>query len=146
MWIELSNEVEISKFMEDMDYFHDSCLKELMYISGAYVDKDLSMYPINEKKILRVVIQRQNENNPMVELEFIGMKCLKVFPIDDNYTCEIFDSTMFIKNNNIYWVDCGSVSEKDLENYDGTIICASRVRWRSISGCMGEEPFYTSLV
>ncbi len=30
--------------------FHDSCIKEMRYISGAYVSEDLSMLPINKKE------------------------------------------------------------------------------------------------
>ena len=81
---------------------------------------------------------------PLVEMEFEGLKFLKLFPIDDKYTCEILDSTMILKKDCIYWCDCGGLSETDLENYKGTMICASKLRWRSIDNCLGQEEYYSS--
>ena len=49
MWNEINNDKDLNSFM-DMHYgFHDSCVKELKYISGAYVDENLSMHPIKNK-------------------------------------------------------------------------------------------------
>ena len=36
--------------MDTVYGFHDSCLKELKYISGAYVNEKLSMIPVNKQK------------------------------------------------------------------------------------------------
>ncbi len=146
MWNEIIDNNDITKFMNNFYCFHDSCIKELKYLSGAYVDEDLSMYPINDRRILKVIIQRQFEDTSMIELEFEGLRYLKLFPIDNKYTCEILDSTIILKNDCIYWCDCGGLSETDLENYDGTIICASKLRWRAIDKCMGQKEFYLSLV
>lgn len=118
----------------------------MKYLSGAYVDEKLSMYPINDLRILRVIIQRQFCDDSMVELEFSGLKFLKLFPCDDEYTCEILDSTMIMHDDNIYWCDSGGVSEKDLFSYKGTMICASKLRWRSVDGNMGQKEFYISKV
>lgn len=56
--------------MEAMYGFHDSCIKEMKYVSGAYVMDDLSMHPINEKRNISVLIQRQFENPSVIEMEF----------------------------------------------------------------------------
>ena len=100
------------------------------------------MYPINDRRVLRVVIQRQFRKNPMIEMEFGGLKFLKLFPQDENYTCEILDATMAMKDGDIYWCDCGGLSESDLDSYEGALICAKNLRWRSIEGAMGEREFY----
>lgn len=139
MWNDITNEEDLLSFTEFMDSFHDSCIKELMYISGAYVDENLSMYPVNDRRSLYVIFQRQDDEYPMIELEFKGLKYLKLFPTDDQYTCEILDSTLILKNKCVYWADCGELSEEDIENYNGTIICSSKLRWRSIDGFMGKE-------
>lgn len=60
--------------MYRMGSFHDSCLKEMKYISGAYVDEELSMLPVNSKRMLSVIIQRQFENPSAIELQFVGLK------------------------------------------------------------------------
>lgn len=145
MWNKIISNNDLKDFMESVDFFHDSCIKELRYSSGAYVDEDLSMYPINERRILNVIIQRQSEDNSTIEMEFEGLKCLKLFPVDDSYTCEIFDSTMILKEDCIYWCDCGGLSVTDLEDYSGTMICASKLRWRSINNHMGEKEFFVSI-
>jgi len=144
MWNNINDCEDLNVFMEKVDYFHDSCIKELKYLSGAYVDKDLSMYPINDRRVLNIIIQRQFENISMIEMEFEGLKYLKLFPTDSTYTCEILDSTMFIKDDCIYWCDCARVEERNLEEYGGTIICASKLRWRVIDECMGQNEFYIS--
>jgi len=142
MWNEINNDKDLNSFM-DMHYgFHDSCVKELKYISGAYVDENLSMYPINDQRVLKIIIQRQFENSSAIELEFIGLKCLKMFPSDENYTCEILDATMILKEDCIYWCDCGGLSEADLESYTGTMICASKVRWRVADEYIGQKEIY----
>ena len=37
MWYEISSEREINDFMKKINFFHDCCIKELKYSSGAYV-------------------------------------------------------------------------------------------------------------
>lgn len=144
MWNEIISENDMNNFM-DMHYgFHDSCLKELKYVSGAYINENLSMHPINEIRSLKIIIQRQFKNFSVIEMEFIGLKRLNIFPADENYTCEILDATMIMKEDCIYWCDCGGLSETDLDSYQGTVICASKLRWRSIDGGFGDKEFYSS--
>lgn len=73
---------------------------------------------------------------------FIGL----VISSERRLHCEILDSTMIMKDGNIYWCDCGNLSESDLDDYTGTLICASGMRWRSIENHMGENEFYHSTV
>lgn len=145
MWREISVEKERLLFLEEMHYFHDSCIKELRYISGAHVNNDLSMYPINDRRLLRVVIQRQFKDCPMIELEFQGLQFLKLSPVEDTYTCEIQDCSMFFKNGCVYWADHKNVAETNIDSVEGTVICASKCRWRPIENNMGSADFYYSL-
>lgn len=145
MWNEINSEKDLESFM-NMNYgFHDSCLKELKYISGAYVNKDLSMCPINKQRNLRVILQRQFENVSAIELEFIDLKYLKMFPADENYTCEILDATMLLKDDCIFWCDCGGLTEEDFDSYNGTVICASKCRWRVANEYLGKKEIYVSI-
>ncbi len=146
MWYEINNNDDLINFMDMLCSFHDSCIKEMKYLSGAYVNEELSMYPINDRRILKVIIQRQFQDNPMIEMEFEGLKLFRLSPCDDNYSCEILDSTMILKDGFIYWFDCEGMSIGDLDTYDGTVICALKLRWRSIGNCMGEKEFFTSAV
>lgn len=84
MWYEISSVKEVNGFMEKINFFHDSCIKELKYSSGAYVNDKYEMYPVNDRRILNVVFQCQREGNGMFEMEFQGlryllwMKCIHV--------------------------------------------------------------------
>jgi hypothetical protein len=49
---------------------------------------------------------------------------------------------MYLSKGHIYWCDCGGVSEFSMDSFDGTIICASQLRWRAIENCMGHDDFY----
>lgn len=100
------------------------------------------MNPVNDCRTLNVIVQRQFEDISMIEMEFEDLKSLKLFPVDNKYTCEILDSTMILKNGCIYLCDCGGLTETDLEDYAGTIICASKLRWRPIKNCMGRKEFF----
>lgn len=142
MWVEIKNEKELKDFMDMLYYFHDSCIKEIKYVSGAYVDENLSMRPVNEKRNLRMIIQRQFNNPCVLEMEFIGLYKLQIIPSDENYSCEILDATMILKEDCVYWCDCGGLSEDDLNNYDGTIICAAKVRWRAVDKYIGDKDVY----
>ena len=145
MWNEIVCKKDLDSFMNIMCWFHDSCVKEIKYISGAYVNEKLSMSPVNSQRILCVIIQRQFEDPSAIEMQFAGLKYLKLFPNGENYTCEILDASMIIKEDCIYWCDCGGLSEKDIESYTGTTICASKVRWRAADEYIGEQEVYVSI-
>ena len=144
MWHEILDEKDLKNFMEEVCFFHDSCIKEMKYVSGAYVSENLAMHPINDFRILSVVIQRQFKDLSMIEMQFEGLRYLKLFPADVRYTCEILDATLMLKDGFIYFCDCGGVSPEAFDSYDGTAICASKLRWRAIDRRMGSEEFYLS--
>lgn len=145
MWNEIISENDLDDFLSRFGYFHDSCIKEIKYISGAYVDEDLSMYPINSERTAKIIFQRQYSNPSAIEMEFIGLSQLSIFPPDDNYTSEIVDATMIRHGDCICWCDCGGLSEMDLNDYRGTLICSSRVRWRTADEYIGQKEIYKSV-
>ena len=139
MWKELRTQHEIDNFMKEIIGFHDSCIKEIKYSSGAYVETNLSMSPVNTKRTLTVLIQRQFEDISALELEYISM-----YPVKQDYTCEILNASFFVKDGLIYWCDNGDVKEDDIHNYKGTVICSKKVRWRNASELIGKKDFYKS--
>lgn len=142
MWNSVNNNNDLAVLMETLGDFHDSCVKEMRYISGAYVNADLSMFAVNDKRILKVIIQRQYENPSAIEMEFKGLKYLKLRPNDENYTCEILDATMMLKDDCVIWCDCGGLTEAGINDYDGTVICASKLRWRTADEFIGTKEVY----
>ena len=144
MWHEITNCNEAESFMEKVAFFHDSCIKEIKYISGSYVNNNLDMYPINDQRKVSFLIQRQYDSLSMIELEFIGVKYFYLKPTTPGFSSEIFDATLIVNNNFVFWCDDGNVLENNIDKYDGTKIFASNVRWRSIEGFMQKEDFYVS--
>ena len=122
-----------------MNSFHDFCIKEINYISGAYVNDDLSMYPVNDKRALNVVMQGQNQEYPMIELQFEGLVFLRLYPVDELYTCEIVESCIFLKDNYIYWSDRKIEENDDRCCSEGTVVCASKLKWRPVTGSKCEK-------
>lgn len=129
-WNYLHSQQDIDKFMSSINRFHDSCLKELNYISGAYVDENLDMCPINSQRCLDVVFQTQLDAIPEFAIRFEGLKYLKLIPCDESYTCEIFGANMFLKDDMICWYD----SEELYNNADcyGMVIYATKAKWRCL--------------
>jgi len=123
--------------------FHDSCIKEIKYLSGAYVNSALSMYPINDCRTLNMIIQRQFKDYPVIELEFTGLKFLRLIPVSDQFTCEILEATMTYKDGYFFWYDFSELSDEDLEKYEGTVICAAQVRWRPLECPDKKKTLYT---
>lgn len=141
IWNEIISQYDLTNFLELYGGFHDCCLKELRYVSGAFVNQDLTMKPINDQRKLLVLFQRQSENNPVVELEFSSLESLNLNPINQTYTCEILDASMYFENGKIYWAD-SSEFRKQQKVYDGTWICAEKVRWRFVEEYIGNKEIY----
>ena len=142
MWTKIETNEELEEFMSLFRYFHDGCIKEMKYYSGAFINEDLSMHPINDQRRLNVVIQCQQEDNSMVELLFEGLKQLCLYPVNDLFTCEILKASMFFKDGNIYWCDKEISTRMEFDNFEGLLICATTVQWRCIEKKMGCDEFY----
>ena len=142
MWHSVRTKDDITFLMETVGYFHDSCLKQLKYVSGAYVNNDLSMHPINDTRELKMIIQRQDDNPSAIELAFSGLNYCKLFPCNEQFTCEILDATLLWTDGNILWADCGGLTAEEIEKYAGTVISAAGLRWRAVSEWTGCEEVY----
>ena len=143
MWNTISSKEDLDSFISVFGGFHDSCLKEMKYNSGAYVANDLSMYPYNKERLLRLIFQRQYDNPAAIEMEVSGLIIMRLSLKDaDLYTCEILGATMIMAEDRIYWCDCAGVSEEDLMNYEGILICGSQIRWRPLEERIGKGEVY----
>jgi len=145
MWNEIKSQDDIDSFLEMYGWFHDGCIKELKYTSGAFVSKNLSMRPFDHDHVLRIVFQRQYRDPSVIEMEFMRIKRLHLVPADLNYDCIIMDTTMLMKDNYIYWCDEGNISENEIDDYGGTLIFAERVRWRTAEEFIGSDEVYRAV-
>lgn len=144
-WFEIKNKEDIEHLMSEYGGFHDGCLKELRYISGEYVGKDLRMYPLNSLRNLYVIFQRQWENPSTIEMLFEELECLTLKPVGEDYTGDIFGAYMTIENNCLVWFDSDDFKDdyKELYEYsDVTWIKARRVKWRVAEECIGNAEIY----
>ena len=130
MWQEIKTEMELQTFMEKLHFFHDSCIKEIQYISGAYVNAGLRMHAINDRRLLRVLVQRQCAELATLELEFGGLKYMNLIPLDETYTCEILAAALYFQDGYIYWCDKTADDTQDAGPFESILICAERLRWR----------------
>ena len=129
MWNEVLQENDINKLMLEYGYFHDSCIKEIRYISGAFVNANLSMVPFNNDGVLIVVFQRQYTNPTTIEIEFCGLNSLQLKSSKDGYTCEICGASLVLQKGLFYWGDSSNI--EDFQRYKGTWICSKKIRWRN---------------
>jgi len=69
MWYELQSQEDIEGFMTMVTDFHDSCLKEMRYSSGAYSDGRFS-HLVNDKRVLNMVFHGFLGLHTAIEIEF----------------------------------------------------------------------------
>ena len=132
-WNYIKTNEDIEKLMKTFGGFHDSCIKEISYISGAYVNEELSIQPSNNKREVKVLFERQLSNPTSIEMVFEKVRKLNLAPIDERYDCVILDSFMEFVENKIYWADCSDLDIHDIREYDDyTWICAESVKWRIV--------------
>jgi hypothetical protein len=128
-WNYIETQEDAESFMEQTSGFHDSVLKELSYISGAYVNSNRSMHPIDNIRKINITIVSQICQQ--IEMVFEGVTALNLRPAGDNKTSDIFGASVFVKDESVFFCD-DSIDQIDL-SYEGTWIIAYGLRWRFIS-------------
>jgi hypothetical protein len=143
-WNNVNNQSDIDTLLNIYGGFHDSCITELRYISGANVDEDLSMgFGKSIDRKLYVIFKRQWA--PIkIELLFEGMRQMNIAGWQNNYFCEIFDCYLAIHNdlikgiddNLIVWADNYGFNPKELYERNilneplTTYIFSEKLKWR----------------
>jgi len=143
MWNEIIKENDIKKLMTEYGFFHDACIKEIKYISGAFVNSDLSMSPFNIDGVLSIIFQRQYENPTVIEMEFCGLKNLHLISSKEGNTCIIYGASLSLNDGLFYWGD--SINIEDFQSYKGTWICSDKIRWRNADEYIGNQEIYKSI-
>ena len=55
---------------------------------------------------------------------------LKIMPATEDYTREIYEASLIIEDESVFWADC--YMEKEDLSYEGSIIKALNLKWRKI--------------
>ena len=138
-WRTVQTVQDAEALMHAVDGFHDSCLKELRYVSGAYMTRN-GMSPTNDRRVLFVMIETPRG---ALELAFSGLQTLRLSPATPDYTCEILDASLFVNDDGVVWCD-SALSAQQIDFYDGTVICADALRYRLWNGPTGKADVYAS--
>ncbi len=125
-WNEVTNNAEANAFLAQTAGLHDSVIRRMDYISGAYVDEARSMYPIADQRQLRMWVQSQMCGNLYLVFERVSACNLRP-PLED-CTAEILDCTLLFEGGRLFFCD-GCCEAADL-SYGGTYVLAERMRWR----------------
>ncbi len=141
-YIELKDNKDVENLMQEFNWFHDSCIKELKYYSGGYVGEDGSMYPFNSVRCVEMIFQSQDTDAGVIELKFDGIKKLNLLPRDEEYDCIIYSASLKKIGNIFYWSEWGNFEIEDLTREEGTWISAEKVSWRLLKNAYGNQKIY----
>lgn len=148
MWHKIENASDIKSFMERVNDFSDSCVKEMKYISGGFVDRTRSMDAINDRRELYILFQRQYTTYSTFEMKFEKIQKLIMEPYDEQHECVIYGATFVKRNHLYYWFDYAEGDIRDLyqvkaSSQEGTCVVAERVFWREVDVPLGNQEFYS---
>lgn len=144
IWQEINNQADIDYLRKIYGGFHDSCITELQYISGADVDKNLSMgFGDSMDRKLSVKFKRQWKPVEL-ELLFEGMRKMNIAGWQNNYYCEILDCYLKLQNdlikglddNLVVWADDAGFNPKEIFDCNAlaepmmTYIISEKLKWR----------------
>lgn len=148
-WHEIKERKDINYLLEEYCGFHDSCLVELNYKSGTYIDEEGSMnFGTNKERELHMIFQSQCTEK-VLELCFTDVKRFHVGEQDD-YSCEIFQCYLEICSDLNINEDKDLIVWADNENFnprkviDGlnepstTYVIAGNLKWRYLREIKGD--------
>lgn len=122
-WNYILTQADADKFMKLFAGFHDSTLEKVNYLE--------TMDSISLRTIASANAIFNNSGwFGVAELCFEGIQMLRIMPTIGNYSREIYDATLSVENESVFWAD--SYMEKADTSYGGSIIKALSLKWRKI--------------
>lgn len=116
-WNYILTQAEADDFMKKFIGFHDSTLEKINYSES------------NSLAVVNAIFDNSGWFG-VVELCFEGVQLLKIVPAAENYSREIFEASLIIDNESVFWAD--SYMEKPDSLHEGSIIKALNLKWRKI--------------
>ena len=101
MWSEIKDQRGIDDLMENFDFFHDTCVRDIYISTKEFVDEERSMYFDNVLTV-SLLFQRQSRENSILELKF---EVLKKMDYDWLRSTLMYEATLKIDNNLFHWKD-----------------------------------------
>ena len=116
-WNEIQDQVSANEFMKLFAHFHDSTLESLSYQERA------------GSSTVRAVFDNRGWYG-IVELCFEAVRAVNLRPAGENYSREIFEASLVVRNEEVLWADW--CIESDGMSVDGNYIKALNLKWRKI--------------
>jgi hypothetical protein len=127
-WNDVKTQADIDYLLDIYGGFHDSCLIELRYVSGADVNEKLSM-TLGKSLDSKLFVTFKRQWKPVkIELLFEGMRKMHIAGWRKDYFCDIHDCYLALHNdlikgvddNLFVWADNASFNPKG--NYERNIL------------------------
>ena len=116
-WNYILTQADADDFMKKFVGFHDSTLEKIGY------------YESNSSAVANAIFDNSGWYG-IVELCFEGVQMLKIMPAAENYSRELFEASLIVENESVFWAD--SYMEKPNDSYTGSMIRALSLKWRNI--------------
>lgn len=116
-WKYVLTQEDAEELMHLFAGFHDATLEKLVYEEARYTSRAVATF----------------ENNcwyGVIEVCFEKIVAINIRPAAENYSPEIYDATLLVKDQAVFWAD-SYMEEEDL-SYDGTYIKALSMKYRKI--------------
>ena len=145
-WNAVNSSNDIHDLMESFGGFHDTCLVDVFYRSGAHVTKDNAMvFEPSSEYVLFMTFHSQWYKESL-ELCFTGVRRCNIVGFQNNYFCEILDCylafhTDLVSGRDdplIVWADfagfspCRNAQESVLHEPATTYVIAEQLKWRFV--------------
>jgi hypothetical protein len=132
-WKEIKTQADADALMNIFGGFHDACLREAHLWTGHWVSSELSMScPGNLDNRLRLHVQRQFKNPSAIELLFEELTRFNLVPTPENYDAIIYEATLLIRPEMIFWTPDHNWSPEDTDRDECTWVSAKKLRWRTV--------------
>ncbi len=142
-WREVSNQANLDELTDIFGEFHDACLKEMHLWTDTWVEPNLSMsVGTGWSYHARLLFQRQWKDPSAIEIIFDEIRSVHIALSPPNYDDIIFSATLLLKDGVFFWAEAGNWQPDDPNCNDITWIAASQMKWRDVSGWMGEDLRY----
>lgn len=125
MWHNIYTNKDIEQMLEMFGGFHDACIRTVSYDSGLYVDDNL--YINDTQSSIEILFERQSESNKKLCIRFTNVLEFSINK-SRNYIHEIYDISMFIKDECVYWGDSEDF-EASYPSYTGSWLCSQSAMW-----------------
>jgi hypothetical protein len=145
MWTLISSTAESSALMHAFGGFHDSCVRDMQIWGGYFVSDAGNMgCPPTPDLNCRVVIQRQFEELPAIELLFRGVSHISL-AAPAGFDRIISRATLHVQPGRIIWSPDQDFDPSQFRFEWSSAIVATHAWWRPLGGGLGRAGVPTEL-